>query len=97
MLISHPNELIDVTQALDYYQDMPTLLRQNGFEFRVMTNDHEPAHIHVFLRDGEAKINILTAEVIGVWNMRPGDVRRAEEIVRENREAFLAGWRQIHG
>jgi hypothetical protein len=76
---------------------MPTLLRENGFEFRVRTNDHEPAHVHAFLRDGEAKINILTGEMTDVWNMRPTDVRRAEDIVRENRDVLLAGRRRIHG
>lgn len=62
-----------------------------------MTNDHEPPHVHAILRDGQAKIDIVNGEVIRVWNMRASDVRKAEEIVRENRDAFILGWRRIHG
>lgn len=76
---------------------MPTILRHDGYEFRIRTNDHEPPHVHVFLRDGEAKINIETAEVVRIWNMRPADVRRAERIVRANQTDFLENWRRIHG
>lgn len=76
---------------------MPTIHRQDGFEFRIRTNDHEPAHVHVFIRDGEAKIEISTAEVTQVWNMRSGDVQRAELIVEANRKRFLDAWRSIHG
>ena len=76
---------------------MPTILRQDGYEFRIRTNDHAPPHVHVFLRDGEAKINIGSAEVVRVWNMRPADVGRAEEIVKANETIFLETWRRIHG
>lgn len=36
---------------------MPTVLRKNGFEFFFWSNDHSPAHIHVFKAGGEAKFN----------------------------------------
>ena len=76
---------------------MPTILRLEGFEFRIWTNDHEPPHVHVFKGDGQAKIEIESAEVVRLWNMRRQDVRRAEAIVNENRLIFLEAWRQIHG
>jgi hypothetical protein len=76
---------------------MPTILRQHGFEFRIRTNDHDPPHVHVFLREGEAKIEISTAEVMQVWNMRGADVQRAELIVKANRKHFIDAWRSIHG
>jgi hypothetical protein len=37
---------------------MPTALRKNGFEFFFWSNDHSPAHIHVFKAGGEAKFNL---------------------------------------
>ncbi|MGB7203009.1 MAG: DUF4160 domain-containing protein [Pyrinomonadaceae bacterium] len=76
---------------------MPTILRQDGFEFRIRLNDHDPPHVHVFLRDGEAKIEISKAEVMQVWNMRSGDVHRAELIVKANKKHFIDAWRSIHG
>jgi hypothetical protein len=41
---------------------MPTVLRKDGFEFMIYTDDHEPAHVHVFKGEGKAKIIISTAE-----------------------------------
>jgi hypothetical protein len=76
---------------------MPTVLRHEGFEFRIRTNDHDPPHVHVFLRDGEAKIEIGSSEAVRVWNMRPNDVRKAEEIAREHQADLLKSWRRIHG
>ena len=76
---------------------MPTILRQDGFEFRVWTNDHEPPHVHVFKAGGQVKIEIKTAEAVAVWNMRARDVRSAEMVVAENQELFFKAWRKIHG
>ena len=76
---------------------MPTVLRQEGFEFRIRTNDHDPPHVHVFLRDGEAKINIESGEVVRVWRMRPADVQRAERFVRANQGFLNEEWIKVHG
>ena len=35
---------------------MPTIYRQNGFEVMIYTNDHRPAHVHIFKADGEVLI-----------------------------------------
>lgn len=40
---------------------MPTVLRQNGFEFVIYLNDHEPMHVHVFYQGNEAIINFAVA------------------------------------
>ena len=37
---------------------MPTVLRQDGFSFRLYLNDHIPAHVHAFKAEGEAIIYI---------------------------------------
>ena len=36
---------------------MVTVMRAEGLRVVIFTNDHEPAHVHVF-GDGEAKINL---------------------------------------
>jgi Domain of unknown function (DUF4160) len=76
--------------------EMPTILNQNGFSVRIRRNDREPMHVHVFMADGEAKININSAEVVKVWKMSAKDVRKAEEIVSENSELLAEKWREIH-
>lgn len=79
---------------------MVTIHRAHGLRFVIYTQDHEPAHVHV-IGDGMLKINIIgpdgLPELIESVNMKAVDRRRAMDIVREQQEAFLARWREIHG
>lgn len=76
---------------------MPTVLRQDGFEFVIYTNDHEPMHIHAYKGDGEAKIELSPVAVVGVWEMKKSDARKAKRIVAENQDYLIQKWREIHG
>ena len=72
---------------------MVTVLRAQGLRFIIFSNDHEPAHVHVF-GDGEAKINLLGADGMPatVWAdaMSRGDIRRALRITSEQQAILLA-------
>jgi hypothetical protein len=63
-------------------------------------DDHQPAHVHVF-GDGQVKINLTGAdgapELIRAFGMKRGDIRRAMNIVTEQRDHLLMRWREIHG
>ena len=37
---------------------MPTVLRIGGLRFVIWPNDHDPAHVHVFSAEAEAKIEL---------------------------------------
>ena len=76
---------------------MPTVLRQEGYDIVIRSNDHEPAHVHVFEGDGEAKIDLDPVEVKQVWNMKRQVARKAKRIVTENQEYLLQQWEEIHG
>ena len=80
---------------------MPTVLRIEGFEFRIYTADHRPPHIHVFNADGEAVFNLEDDDgqpSLREWDgMRERDVRRAYRIVEFNQKVFLGRWSVIHG
>ena len=67
---------------------MITLLRVSGMRFVIYTDDHEPAHLHVY-GDGEARINIAPVTVISNRGMSKRDLTRALNIVLEHREMFL--------
>jgi hypothetical protein len=80
---------------------MPTVLRAYGFNVRIYTNDHEPAHVHVFKAGGEAKVSL------GIDGQRPKllevtqgmsdrDAARALTIVKAHNDALLKRWRVIH-
>lgn len=79
---------------------MITVLRAKGFRIVIFTDDHEPAHVHVF-GDGEAKINLTgaggRAELIWTVGMSRADIRKCIRLVGENREALLQRWNDIHG
>lgn len=79
---------------------MVTVLRAHGLRVVIFTNDHQPAHVHIF-GDGEAKINLLGAdgspELIWADAMSRGEVRRALRIVTEQQTLLLARWEDIHG
>lgn len=77
---------------------MPTVLRKDGFQVRIYPNDHQPAHVHVFKADGEVKINIaIEVKVIEVaGRISNKDVSKAIELVTQYQQTLLAKWREIH-
>lgn len=79
---------------------MVTVLRAEGFRIVIFTDDHEPAHVHVF-GDGEAKINLAgadeRAELVWAVGMKHADIRRCIRLVDESREVLIARWNEIHG
>lgn len=79
---------------------MITIYRAHGLRVVIFPDDHEPAHVHVF-GDGQIKINLGDVdggpELIWVEGMKRSDIRRAMKIITEQRELFLARWREIHG
>lgn len=79
---------------------MVTIHRESGLRFAILTDDHEPAHIHVY-GDGEAKILIVGAdglpELVYAIGLKAGERRRAMDVVLERQAAFLVKWHEIHG
>ena len=51
--------LINPTDGL--CQAMVVVHRAHGFRFVIYRLDHEPAHVHIVGREGQAKINLLGA------------------------------------
>ena len=74
---------------------VPVLLAA-GMRFVIHTDDHEPAHVHVY-GNGEARIDILRLVPISNRRMSRRDLSRAIALVAENRDMLLDKWRQIHG
>jgi Domain of unknown function (DUF4160) len=80
---------------------MPTVMRVNGYTFRIHTDDHPPPHVHVELSGARCKIAIGEGDeapsVIKTGTMRRTDAGRAAWTVYECQEMLLAHWRRIHG
>jgi hypothetical protein len=77
-----------------------TIHRAHGLRVVIFTDDHAPAHVHVF-GDGQAKINLIGGDggpdLVWAEGMRRAELRRAMHLVTAQQEAFLARWREIHG
>ncbi|MGB3202863.1 MAG: DUF4160 domain-containing protein [Nodosilinea sp.] len=80
---------------------MPTVLRKDGFSFRIYYDDHIPAHVHVFKADGEAKIELgndfTEPTLVTLYKMNNKDAKRALEIATEYQAELLERWIKIHG
>ncbi|HEX9939729.1 MAG TPA: DUF4160 domain-containing protein [Longimicrobium sp.] len=63
----------------------------------IYPNDHTPPHVHVYKAEASAIIDIETLEDHDVHEMRLKDLRRARQIVAEQRESLMASWREFHG
>jgi uncharacterized protein DUF4160 len=79
---------------------MVTVHREGGFRLVIFTDDHEPAHVHVY-GDGSAKIVLAgtkgTPELLAASRMKEGDIRKAVRIVAEQQDYLLECWSEIHG
>ena len=79
---------------------MVTIFRSAGLRIVIFTNDHHPAHVHVF-GDGQVKINLIgrngRPELISAEAMTAGDIRRAMRLVQDNLALLQERWEAIHG
>jgi hypothetical protein len=81
---------------------MPTVLQIDGFKVRILTNDHEPAHLHVVRAGGEAKIRLgLKGEAPALLQISKGmtdrEAAKAYGIVTRHNEELIQKWSEIHG
>jgi len=80
---------------------MPTVLRKDGFDVMIYTQDHFPAHVHVWKAGKQIIIDLGSDQeapsVRENVSMSKANGRRALRIVEENQSLLLDGWRQIHG
>lgn len=83
---------------------MPTVLRSDGFVFRVYgpPREHPPPHVHVERGAGELAVIRLgmpgrPPDVWAVYGMKSQDVVRAFRLVERHHTLIEAAWRRIHG
>ena len=80
---------------------MPTVLRISGFRFQLYTDDHAPAHTHVFKAGKQVIINLgdeqTRVSIRENKGMKTADIVRAAEIAADYQTYLLESWREIHG
>lgn len=69
---------------------MPTVIRKNGFQIIIWTDDHPPMHVHIFKAEAELIVNLggeqISSSVRDNYAMRKNDVRQAIQLVEDNRD-----------
>ncbi len=65
-----------------------------GLRFYFYSDEHLPIHIHVASGDGRAKIEVETAEVIENQGVKPKDLKRAVEAVKQYKDDIIQSWNE---
>jgi hypothetical protein len=80
---------------------VPTVLRIGSLRIVIWPNDHSPPHVHVFSKEGEAKIELGPADgyprLAENRRMKRRELAVALRAAYEHREALSDMWRTIHG
>jgi hypothetical protein len=80
---------------------MATVLRESGFNCRIYSDDHEPAHVHVVKAGVEVVIDLGDDDndpsIRETKGMRVVDVNKAFRIVIQHQGYLLEKWSEIHG
>ena len=73
---------------------MPTILYLFGLRFYFYSEDHLPMHVHVKNGDGKAKIIIETAEVDSNTGIKPADLKKAVDAVKQYKDDMIKAWNE---
>ena len=73
------------------------LFRQrHGFDVRIYTKDHQPAHAHVWKGEKNIRINLKTLEVEQNRGYNTREIRAIRRLVIEHQQLLLDVWNSIH-
>ena len=79
---------------------MPTVLRKDGFNFMIYTDDHEPMHTHVKKAGKEVVINLgdeqTAPHIRENKRMSQKEVRKALRITYRYQDYLIAAWKEIY-
>ena len=73
---------------------MPTILFVFGLRFYFYSDEHLPMHIHVKNGDGKAKINAVTLEIMENNGIKPTDLKKAIDIVKQYQDDIIRVWKE---
>jgi K+/H+ antiporter YhaU regulatory subunit KhtT len=76
---------------------MPKVHEEAGCKFYIFVNDHVPPHVHVETGSGVIVLNIADSSLRRTTGAKISDVRKAQQIVTENRGKLQKAWDDIHG
>lgn len=73
---------------------MPTIILLFGLRFYFYSEEHLPIHIHVRNGDGRAKILVETLEVVDNSGIKPNDLKKAIQLVKQYQDYIIQSWNE---
>lgn len=74
----------------------PTVLREKGYRVMIFTDDHTPAHVHVFSAGKEAKIALDPILVIDNGGFGRREINDILALIEEHQNFLLVKWDMYH-
>ncbi len=74
----------------------PTVLRKDGYQFKIYPNDHPPAHVHVSRPGCEARIGLDPIVVHNHWGFTNRQISKILDLTEANQPFLLAEWDKYH-
>ena len=78
---------------------MVTILnrRQHGFDVVILTNEHGPAHVHVFRGGNKCKATLQPVRIVYNDGFSGRERRRIRALLVEYQAQLLSEWSRLHG
>ncbi|MBP3253751.1 MAG: DUF4160 domain-containing protein [Bacteroidales bacterium] len=75
---------------------MPELFRFYGFVFMFFSLEHEPIHLHVIGKDGQAKFVLEKDEFVlqESKNIKLNDLKRIAKVIKDNHDIIISRWNE---
>ena len=70
--------------------------QRHGYDVRIYTEDHKPAHAHVWKGARNLQINLTTLEVDHNYGYNTREIRAIRKLVMRNQDLLLDVWHMIH-
>ena len=78
---------------------MPEVLRLFGYSFMFYSNEHEPIHIHVVGKGGNAKFTLSDESnkfiMTENFKIKKGDMNKIQTVINENADLFNTAWKSF--
>ena len=77
---------------------MVTILnrRQHGYDVRIYTREHGPAHVHVFRGENRVKVNLAPLQFSENRGFTSRELRVIQDLVEDHLQVILREWERLH-
>ena len=75
---------------------MPTIFEYRGYAFRIHTNDHPPAHVHIVGPEAWVVLELESRRIIRAGGLKQSQQNKLIAVATRERRRLLAAWGRIH-